>query len=81
MYIHMYQYLLTLILLACICPTTLATDSLGRTQNPAPIHHKKLLKHRAPPLDSVFDYGTLRPCNDASVSSNPYMHIIHEGEG
>ena len=74
-----YQYL-TLILLVCTCATTLATDSLGRSQNnPAPLHHKNLLKHRAPPLDSAFDYSTLTPCNDASVSSIPIYIKSREG--
>lgn len=83
-----YQYLNTLILLACTCvATTLGIDSLGSTQNQATLpllhhHNKNLLKHRAPPLDSGFDYSTLTTCKDASVSSIPiYIHKIQEGEG
>lgn len=50
-------------------------------RRPPPLHNNNILKHRAPPPDSAFDYSTLKPCNDASVSSIPLYIKIQEGGG
>lgn len=64
----LYEYLKLVLLPLCTCATTLATDSPSKI--PA-LHHRNLLKHRVPPPDSSFDYSTLQPCADHTVSSNP----------
>lgn len=64
-----YEYLTLILLLRTCAATTLITDSPSKI--PTPLYpHKNILKHRAPPPDSVFDYSTLRVCEDRTVSSS-----------
>lgn len=72
--LSLYEYP-TLILLIYTCAITLATDSPSKIPT---IHHKNLLKHRAPPPDSGFDYSSLVACNKDTVSSN-FPHTQNPG--